>query len=61
MFFTKYSILKKNYYPTHFVLTIFFLLIFSEVNAQRAEGILKGKIISSDGKEAASVTIELRE
>lgn len=52
--------MKKNYYSEHFILTIFFLPIFLQANAQRAEGILKGKIITSDGKPAASVTIELK-
>ena len=52
--------MKKNFYSAHFILTIFFLPIFSQANAQKSEGILKGKIITSDGKPAAFVTVELK-
>ncbi|MEO8960904.1 MAG: TonB-dependent receptor [Ginsengibacter sp.] len=51
--------MKKIYYSIHFAIAAIFF-IMPQANAQRHEGIIKGKIVTSDGKAAASVTIELQ-
>ena len=52
--------MTKIYHSIHLILTIIFLLVLQQANAQKAEGILKGKIITGDSKPAAFVTIELK-